>query len=187
MTKDVGKRMDEIDALLREFGATLSGYDPGVTARFLEEAKNPRALGYDGSGAFGEPLSFSRAAWAWLEPLLVELREARKGRSQGSSEAPKEPPPKPRTYCCYAGCAMDGDPRDCKECSGRGRHREVPAGWCGHAVSCALNDSHAHYCELAPGHEGRCASPGALAAKECAPKDSVVERGWTYSNPEVAK
>ena len=64
------KRMDELRALLHEFDARLSGYDPGVTA-FLNAQGSQRV------GWAGEHLDFSRTEWGWLEPLLIELREYR--------------------------------------------------------------------------------------------------------------
>ena len=63
-------RMKFIRELLSEFGAKLSGYDPGVTAYLDGKCR--------GDGYFGEHLSFDSKEWAWLEPLLVELRERRK-------------------------------------------------------------------------------------------------------------
>ncbi len=53
-------RMDYLRELLKEFGATLRGYDPGIAAIHN-----------------GTRLDFEGAEWAWLEPLLVELRERR--------------------------------------------------------------------------------------------------------------
>lgn len=65
------RRTKFLRELLGEFGASLHGHDPGVTA-FL-----PNGAG--GDGYMGEDLSFNREEWGWLEPLLVELREARRG------------------------------------------------------------------------------------------------------------
>lgn len=67
--------------LLAEFGAQLHGWDPGVTA-YLKETDRIRG---QGAGAFGEQLSFSRAEWTWLRPLLAELRELRKGGNATST------------------------------------------------------------------------------------------------------
>jgi hypothetical protein len=64
-------RMKEIKELLSEFGLRLSGFDPGVSATF--EDKTVRGDGY-----FGEPIQFNGTEWAWLEPLLIELRDHRK-------------------------------------------------------------------------------------------------------------
>lgn len=61
-------RMDFLRDLLKEFGASLYGYDPGVSAVL----PNPDRPGYAGT-----MLDFERGEWAWLEPLLVELREKR--------------------------------------------------------------------------------------------------------------
>lgn len=66
----VMREMSEARSLLAEFGARLSGYDPGVTAFF--EDRSIRGLGY-----WGEPLSFDRVEWEWLRPLLTELRDLR--------------------------------------------------------------------------------------------------------------
>ncbi len=80
--------MQEASALLAEFGLSLHGYDPGVTAYFTPAAtglgSQPHltrfsgVLGMPGQGAWGEPISFSRVEWRWLKPLLEELRERRK-------------------------------------------------------------------------------------------------------------
>lgn len=55
------KRMDFLRDLLKEFGLELRGYDPGVMASH-----------------YGTLLEFDYKEWKWLEPLLIELREARK-------------------------------------------------------------------------------------------------------------
>jgi hypothetical protein len=59
-------------ALLKAFGLTLGGWNPGV-------------LAFQPTGRFdyhGRPtstsLSFERREWAWLEPLLIELRQRRR-------------------------------------------------------------------------------------------------------------
>ena len=70
--KKMVARMKEIRELIAEFGLTLSGYDPGITALLKG---NPRLRG-DGWG--GEPITFDGTEWKWLEPLLVELRMHRK-------------------------------------------------------------------------------------------------------------
>jgi len=54
-------RADELRGLLREFGLTLAGFDPGVLVQ--TEA--------------GGSLQFDGAQWRFLEPLLMELRERR--------------------------------------------------------------------------------------------------------------
>lgn len=61
-------RMKEIRELISEFGLTLSGYDPGITAMLKERP----ALRGDGWG--GEAITFDDPEWKWLEPLLKELR-----------------------------------------------------------------------------------------------------------------
>ncbi len=60
---------DELRAILSEFGATLSGWDPGVTA-YLPSKR--------GDGWMGESLTFDGIEWSWLKPLLEELRDWRK-------------------------------------------------------------------------------------------------------------
>lgn len=49
--------MAEIRELLKTFGATLGGYDPGVLLKTEQ----------------GNYLDFSHYEWAWLKPLLQEL------------------------------------------------------------------------------------------------------------------
>ena len=67
--------MSEIRELLAEFGIHLAGYDPGVTAMIPGKAiAGPGA----GAGYFGEHLAFDATEWAWLEPLLKELRAYRR-------------------------------------------------------------------------------------------------------------
>jgi hypothetical protein len=59
--------------LLSEFGATLVGFDPGVTADLKGAPRGMR-----GNGCWGEHLSFDGSEWKWVEPLLVELRNLRR-------------------------------------------------------------------------------------------------------------
>lgn len=66
-------RMQEIKALLLPFGASLSGYDPGVSAYLLKGAVPTIGGISGGDGYFGEPLSFTRTEWTWLEPILQEV------------------------------------------------------------------------------------------------------------------
>lgn len=68
-------RMKEIRELIAEFGLTLSGYDPGITAILKA---NPKLCG-DGWG--GEPITFDGTEWKWLEPLLQELHVRRKNQA----------------------------------------------------------------------------------------------------------
>jgi hypothetical protein len=71
---EICKRAKFLRELLSEFGATLVGFDPGVTA----DIKGfPRSLPGSGAGFWGEHMSFDSAEWKWLEPLLMELRELR--------------------------------------------------------------------------------------------------------------
>lgn len=65
-------RMKEIRELIAEFGLILGGYDPGITAS-LKGKPEPRGRGY-----LGEAISFDGKEWAWLEPLLQELKVRRK-------------------------------------------------------------------------------------------------------------
>lgn len=60
-------RMAEIRELISQFGLTLSGYDPGITASLTEKPEQR------GRGYWGEAISFEDAEWKWLEPLLKEL------------------------------------------------------------------------------------------------------------------
>lgn len=69
------KRMKEIRELLAEFGIHLAGHDPGVTAIIPEKAIAGPGVG---AGYFGEHLAFDDTEWAWLEPLLKELRAYRR-------------------------------------------------------------------------------------------------------------
>jgi len=61
--KVIVSRMNEISDLLNEFGLTLSGYDPGISAFITKESTSM--------------LNFDRGEWAWLEPLLKELKDRR--------------------------------------------------------------------------------------------------------------
>lgn len=70
--------MKEARDLLAEFGLTLHGFDPGVTAWFKGDRLFPAGGGVDGQGYFGEPIAFNHAEWKWLKPLLAELRDRRK-------------------------------------------------------------------------------------------------------------
>jgi len=72
--KRICAEMKEIRELIAEFGLTLSGRDPGITA-YLQ--KNPNARG---DGWAGEPISLNDTEWNWLKPLLLELRGYRKGK-----------------------------------------------------------------------------------------------------------
>lgn len=65
------QQMKEDRELLAEFGLSLSGFDPGVTA-FIKSSPQSR-----GDGWAGEPIEFSRIEWKWLKPLLVELQSLR--------------------------------------------------------------------------------------------------------------
>lgn len=68
--KAIQAQAKELRELLGEFGARLSGWDPGVSAYL---PNSPRGMGY-----MGESLTFDGAEWSWLKPLLEELRDRRK-------------------------------------------------------------------------------------------------------------
>jgi len=72
------KRMHDAREILLEFGLRLCGFDPGVTA--FEDQR---------SGS----LSFEKREWAWLEPLLIELRDLRKDRLERIAEIVEVPDP----------------------------------------------------------------------------------------------
>ena len=74
-TKRIIDRADFLRSLLSEFGAALSGFDPGVA--FNVSGERPGFPGMDAGGYFGEHVQLNAVGWAWLEPLLVELREKR--------------------------------------------------------------------------------------------------------------
>lgn len=73
--KKLVARMKEIRDLIAEFGLTLHGYDPGITASLKD---NPKLRG-DGWG--GEAITFNGTEWKWLEPLLQELHVRRKNQA----------------------------------------------------------------------------------------------------------
>lgn len=64
-------RMKEIRELIKEFGLTLCGYDPGISA-YVDS--RPKLIPSSWNG----PFKLDDIEWAWLEPLLVELRMRRK-------------------------------------------------------------------------------------------------------------
>lgn len=73
--KAITDRADFLRSLLSDFGAVLSGFDPGVSANL--KGFPPGCSGAAGNGYWGEHLNFNAAQWGWLEPLLVELRQFR--------------------------------------------------------------------------------------------------------------
>jgi hypothetical protein len=73
--KSIIARTTFLRMLLREFGATLSGFDPGVTAILKVKGRIVR-----GRGFWGESMNFDGTEWSWLEPLLMELYLRRKGK-----------------------------------------------------------------------------------------------------------
>ena len=82
--KKLVAEMKEADALLSEFGLSLHGYDPGVTAYFKPgpdvpgfDTKFCNVMGVEGRGYWGEPIAFNKTEWKWLKPLLEELRTRR--------------------------------------------------------------------------------------------------------------
>lgn len=66
-------RMKEIRELIKEFGLTLCGYDPGISA-YVDSRPELRPSAWNG------PFKLDDVEWAWLEPLLKELREYRQGK-----------------------------------------------------------------------------------------------------------
>jgi len=70
--KAVCDRMTEIRDLIKEFGLTLCGFDPGISA-YVDARPELRPSTWNG------PFKLDDVEWAWLEPLLVELRSRRHG------------------------------------------------------------------------------------------------------------
>jgi hypothetical protein len=64
-------RMKEIRELIKEFGLTLCGYDPGISA-YVDARPNLKASAWNG------PFKLGEVEWAWLEPLLQELKILRR-------------------------------------------------------------------------------------------------------------
>lgn len=69
--KKLCARMKEIRDLIKEFGLTLVGYDPGISAAVDAKPK----LAWD---RWSGPIRLNQNEWEWLEPLLQELRMRRK-------------------------------------------------------------------------------------------------------------
>ncbi len=67
----------ELRELLVEFGAELSGWDPGISANLRHMPPRVRGTGY-----WGEHISFSNIEWIWLKPLLEELRDLRRQKAK---------------------------------------------------------------------------------------------------------
>jgi hypothetical protein len=74
---------DHLRGLLAEFGLTLIGWGNGVTASVKDQ---PNLRGH----AWGGPINFDHTEWKWLEPLLVELRDRRKGVKRKAELTPKQ-------------------------------------------------------------------------------------------------
>lgn len=70
-TQRIIDRMNFVRELLAENGLILSGYDPGVLALQKTGLKD-----FDGIEQTVS-LNFERTEWAWLEPILLELRKLR--------------------------------------------------------------------------------------------------------------
>jgi hypothetical protein len=81
-TSAIIKRASFLRRLLKENGLILGGFDPGVLA-YQKLGKNPFT-----KQARLASLNFDRTEWAWLEPLLLELRALR--RNAAPSEGSKE-------------------------------------------------------------------------------------------------
>ena len=71
-TKRIIKRATFLRRLLKENGLILHGFDPGVSA-FKKVGKNPFTKQWHLAS-----LNFDSTEWAWLEPLLLELRRLRR-------------------------------------------------------------------------------------------------------------
>lgn len=71
--KKLVARMKEIRELIKEFGLSLCGYDPGISA-YVDARPDLKASAWNG------PFKLDDVEWAWLEPLLKELQEYRKGK-----------------------------------------------------------------------------------------------------------
>lgn len=74
--KAIVARSKHLRELLDYFGLVLVGFDPGVSAR------NPNATDYFKRLSY----NFDSQEWAWLEPLLVELRDLRIYRKRIESD-----------------------------------------------------------------------------------------------------
>lgn len=68
--------MKEAELLLKEFGADLVGYDPGVSA----VVPPPPGKYSDDTHywTYSKNLNFDGFHWAWIKPLLQELLEFRR-------------------------------------------------------------------------------------------------------------
>ena len=79
-TQAILRRMTFLRRLLKENGLILSSYDPGVGA-LRKIGRNPFTKQWSTVS-----LDFGRTEWAWLEPLLLELRKLR--RTSTTTKAP---------------------------------------------------------------------------------------------------
>ena len=64
--KAIIKRCNATKHLLAAFDATTTGYDPGVSFIINKD--------------WNHSCHFNGIEWSWLEPLLKELRDYRKGK-----------------------------------------------------------------------------------------------------------
>lgn len=80
------KQAYHLRALLKEFGLTLVGFDPGITAS-VDARPELRWSAWHG------PIKLDDNEWTWLEPLLIELRDFRKGKACRSPKAGRKPRP----------------------------------------------------------------------------------------------
>lgn len=85
--REIIRRAKEIRELLAEFGARLVGFDPGVTANVVD-LPGGHHPGF-GGGYWGEHMSFNSTEWAWLKPLLEELRDRRRKEKDGARAVSK--------------------------------------------------------------------------------------------------
>lgn len=71
--RSICKQAKHLRELLKEFGLTLVGFDPGITAS-VDAHPELRWSAWHG------PIKLDHDEWKWLEPLLLELRDFRKGK-----------------------------------------------------------------------------------------------------------
>ncbi len=104
--KELCARMTEIRELVKEFGLTLCGFDPGISA-YVDGRPDLRPSTWNG------PFKLDDVEWAWLEPLLVELRSRRQSVPTFSPEQ-KEVLLSTLAYCYVRGwyAGIDGAKND---------------------------------------------------------------------------
>ena len=70
--KQLQERAKYLRELLKEFGLNLCGFDPGVSA-YWDAHPELRPSAWNG------PINLDQNEWRWIEPLLIELRDRRRG------------------------------------------------------------------------------------------------------------